>query len=236
MYCLHASIQKKDSSFGRIFDISKGNLHKIQFNIQCSLENNFTRGHDTNQILKFILTQIKDKFPWIKNLMFNDASERTCDNGEIISLATLSYLTTGKTWYEKNFGAFLEPSAQKEFKQKEAKFQEQKQKLSWEMMKESIQGNLPLPEEDMKQLQEESKTWQDFFGGLRDKAGIAEVCEFLSPWVSDFIHQFFEYEFMKTKYVMPVVSYPIQQTITEQQRGGKRLTRRYLRKSLRKQK
>lgn len=230
-YCIDAWINKKEYGSNIQFDVSRGSLISVKQNAQCSLENNLTRGHDTNQMLQFLITYIAKNQPYVKELTFNDASNRSCDNGNTISLAAMSYLSTGKTWYEKNFGAQIDSTYKKDFIEKEKKFQLFKKNTSWENMKRQISVKFPLSDEEIKELQEQSDTWQGFFGALRDKIGISEFCQFLQPWIPIFLDRFLKINFMFTPYLMPIKEWPIQQTITEQQRGGKRMTRKHSSKS-----
>ena len=135
VYCLDINIIKLTSNLAKTFNPTIANLSKIQWNQNCSLEHNFSRGIDTTMILKFAISYIKTAFPHVKGISFNDASFRTCDNGKNVSLAMMSYITTGKTWYEKNFGAYLESEYLDIFKVAEQRFIESKKNISWESMK-----------------------------------------------------------------------------------------------------
>jgi hypothetical protein len=84
-------------------------------------------------------------------MTFNDASFRTCDNGNQVSLAMMSYITTGKTWYEKNFGAYLESDYLSTFEAAEQKFLKSKMDTSWEALKTTIK-KYPIGEEKMKTM------------------------------------------------------------------------------------
>ena len=137
LYCLNIFIKKEQSIYSG-FNPSIAHLPGIEYNSECSLEYNFKRGIDTNMILKFAISYIYKNYPHVKGLSFNDASYRSCDNGNTVSLAIMSYIASGKTWYETHFGAYLEAEYISAFKSAEQRFQESKKIIQWEIMKNLI--------------------------------------------------------------------------------------------------
>ncbi len=227
-YCIYGFITKEESSIAKTDDISIGDFSKIHYNLECSLEHDFKRGADTNMILKLFLAYIHKHYPYVKYLKFDDASHRTCDDGQLIDLAEMTYITTGKTWYEKNFGAKLEKSSKTDFIKAEHRFQEMKLKVTWE----TFSGNFPkeilteIP--DMQKMYEEATTWQNFFGPLRERMGIENFCPFVAPWLEQFMHSYFGTKFIKFKYLMPVEPNTIPFIEQPYLKGGKRFTRKNL--------
>ena len=225
MYCLDINIIKYTSKMASTFDPTIANLSKIQWNQNCSLEYNFRRGIDSNMILKFAITYIQKTYPHVKGISFNDASFRTCDNGQNVSLAMMSYISTGQTWYEKNFGAYLEPEYISIFKSAKQRFIESKNNISWESMK-SIFRKFPMDESKMKTIFESATTWQDFFGPIKDIIGISEFCIFIAPWLDKFLNRTMRYNILGLQYILPIKDYGIVYTVSEYQRGGRGLTRK----------
>ena len=224
LYCLNVNIIKTTSPMARVIDPAIANLQKIEYNQQCSLEGNFKRGLDTNMILKFIITYIKTSYPHVTGLSFNDASYRSCDNGAQVSLAMMSYITTGKTWYQNNFGAFLDSKSDIIFQKVETEFQQKKSVVTWEILKGMI--DIPIEEDAMKEMYESAKTWQEFFGTLKDLLGVSEFCIFIAPWFDTFIKNYMRFNMMGLLYIIPVEDYGIVYTVSEYQRGGKAYTRK----------
>jgi hypothetical protein len=177
-------------------------------------------------ILKLFLSYIHTHYPHVRSLKFEDASYRACDNGQIVDLAEMSYLTTGSTWYEKNFGAILDPASQAQFKALETKFQTFKGELSWDSFRGFITTALPLAEAELKSLYESSTTWQDFFGALREKLGVEKFCPFVAPWLRTFMEFGFKRSFIQFAYRMPVEGNTIPFTELPYVRGGRRFTRK----------
>ena len=225
MYCIHIYIMKEKSIYSSRFDTSIANLPGIEYNQNCSLEYNFKRGNDTNMILKFAITYIHKTYPHVKGISFNDASFRTCDNGKQISLALMSYISTGKTWYEKNFGAYLSSKSLILFESINQRFQSAKTTISWEIMKNIMENQIPMEESKMKTMFESAATWQDFFGPIREVIGISEFCIFVEPWLDNFINETMDYNILGLQYILPVKDHTIVYIISDYQRGGKRFTR-----------
>ena len=180
----------------------------------------------TNMILKFIITYIKTSYPHVTGLSFNDASYRSCDNGAQVSLAMMSYITTGKTWYQNNFGAFLDSKSDSIFQKIETDFQQKKSLVTWEIFKGMIDNSLPIEEDAMKEMYDSAKTWQEFFGPLKDLLGVSEFCMFIAPWFDTFIKTYMRFNMMGLLYIIPIEDYGIVYTLSQYQRGGKAYTRK----------
>lgn len=225
IYCIDSLIEKPKYSDSP----ETGHLSKIRYDSECSLEHDFERGVDTNNLLKILLTYIARNFKQVKSLTFQDLSTRDCDNGMPVNLALMTYLWKGQTWYQKNFGAYLEGYNKERFDTLEKKFQEKKKNglVTWNIMKNMMPLDLPLPEDEMKQYFESAEIWQEFFKPIVDKIGIAAFCNFISGWIDRFILQFFNVPFISIQYNLPVKEYnDIQFTISDYVRGGKSKTRR----------
>lgn len=225
LYCIYIYIMKDKSIYSSRFDTSIANLPGIEYNQNCSLEYNFRRGIDSTMILKFAITYVFNKYPHVKGISFNDASFRACDNGKQVSLAMMSYISTGQTWYEKNFGAYLTSESFTHFEPIKQKFQDAKATLSWEIMKGIMDNSFPIDESKMKELYESAKTWQEFFGPIKDAIDISGFCIFVEPWLNNFINETMDYSILGLKYILPVKDYAVVYTLSEYQRGGRRFTR-----------
>ena len=228
LFCIDALINKPGSMMDRIgYDISVAHLSHIYYNINCSLEKNFQRGHDTNMILTLLLSYIKDNYKYIKSVSFNDSSSRECDNGNVVELSEMSYIRTGFTWYETHFSAYLAASDAHKFKKCEENFQKLKSEFKWENMKNYMSEQLPLDESIMHDIFENAKTWQDFFGPVSDRIGISEFCVFVAPWLHRFLTTTLRYNFSSGTYLFPIEKIPYIEYIIEiYTRGGRRYTRK----------
>jgi hypothetical protein len=222
IYCINVQIFKESSGY----DISEGNLIKIRYDTVCSLENNFVRGIDTTMILRVMCDYISKNYSYVKVLRFTDQSTRACNNGSTVNLYEMSFLTTGHTWYEKHFGAYLTKKSQSSFDDAVRRFQELKKNTRWVLVRDTITSELPLPESTLEDMYTKADTWQDFFSPLSIQMGIPKFCEFVSPWLDIFIKSHLHLQFMGLTYLLPITPMNTPYTITTYQRGGKRLTRK----------
>lgn len=231
LFCIDAFFYKPESSFARHgFDITNCTLSHIYHNLHCSLEHNFQKGVDTKIIMLLLISYIKTHYPYIRTLSLNDTSFRTCDNGTHVELAEMSYIRTGKTWYESNFHAYLEEPYLTKFTQATSIFNERKKLYTWDMMKSYILGELPLQEAEIKRRFESAQTWQEFFGPLSEEIGIADFCVFVSQWLHRFLTTNLGFQFSFVQYRVPIDKIDkIEFNETEYVRGGERFTRRALR-------
>lgn len=224
IYCIYVSLIKND---GKI--LSDGHLNKIRYDQVCSLENNFMRGIETNMILKLLLTYISRNYPIVKKLLFNDRSTITCPNGETIDLGLISYLVNGETWYEKHFGAFLEGLNLTTFRKFESDFQNRKKNTTWESFNEQMHRllQMPIPEEELKEIYTQSNTWQQFFKTINNKLDIFDFYTHVQPWIHRFMLVYFKHNIIGFNYQMPVKDYGINYVEGTYQRGGRKFTRRF---------
>ncbi len=206
-YCIYATLHTPNSIYVQrgLHDSSIGTIEHIYYNKSCSLEHNFVRGIDTNMILRLLITYIKQHYSYVKSLNFYDASSRTCDNGETVSLAAMTYLYSGSTWYEKNFNAYLSLTNARKFTQIEDQYNLQKRQYSWQLFSELyLKGALPLPEHSLQTLFDKARTWGEFFQPCYELLGISEFCKFVSPWLTLFIRQVMRHEFISLPYLFDV--------------------------------
>ena len=225
-FCIDGLVQKEDSLFAKYgLNVSNVYLSHIYYDLNCSLDGKFKRGIDTTMIMRLFISFLKNNYSHIKTVTFTDASTRQCDNNQYVELAEMSYIRTGKTWYETHFHAYLDPTDQSKFRQCQAKFTEAKKTITWDIMNQYISGPLPMEEDEMKQMFEEASTWQKFFGPLSEKITIARFCEFVAPWLHKFLTIHMGFQFSSVHYVIPLNTFaPIEYTIVEYKRGGRRFT------------
>lgn len=203
-YCIEAQLIKADSRMASFVDVSVGHLGHVYYHLECSLEHNFRRGLDTTMILRLALSYIHITYPHVKRMNFTDMSHRTCDNNQVINIAEMNYISTGKTWYEKHFHAYIEPKESAQFQQRERTIQEKKEQLTWEMFKGFILADLPLPDDELGTAYAAAKSWQDFFGPLRERLGVGEFSNWVVPWLHRFLEIHMEVNFAGLKFTMPI--------------------------------
>lgn len=227
LYCIHGYILQPKSVFAQYASSAYGSLPEVKWNALCSIEGGFVRGFDTRMIVRLLTAYIAANYPHIVGLRFTDTSERECQPGVSVSLAGISFLTTGKTWYEKTFGAYIDADDIRE-KQAIERFQAAKHSFPWSSMQRIMRiGDNP----ELQTQYESASTWQEFFGPLQAKMGVQAFCEFAAPWLDTFMGTIARIRFSKPTYVMPIhQTPPVRYTISEFASGGRRHRKRQTRK------
>jgi hypothetical protein len=212
---------------------SQGYLTKVRYDMLCSLEHSFAKGFDTKQIVYFLIQYINNKYSTVKELVFNDASTKKCDNETDVNLAVMTYLYLDKTWYEKNFGSYLADQSKSEFERILSRYNKSKN-IKWDEMSITIKNNeySGLSDIELCNLYDSTKTWKEFFETIYNKIEIADFCVFISSWIDNFILKYFN-NLQGLIYLMPIKDYKLQ--FTESEYNPKKGGRRYTRKSSRKQ-
>jgi hypothetical protein len=207
IYCLEGFIYKNEEKIRENNDVSIGTLVQVYYDQACSLEGNFTKGIDTKKLIHIFLSIIKNNYPHVSRIQLIDASTKACDNGSEVSLSNMLYVRKGQTWYESHFSAFMDPSYTKRFDDAVVRFNKSKINMSWKVFKGYIQGSLMLSETSMKNQYEQSKTWQEFFNWIATKLGDSKFCEFVSPWLNNFMFLKMGFNFSMASYYIPLITY-----------------------------
>jgi len=82
-------------------------LITTHYDERCSVDERLQRGEGTQHMISTALTFVSKMCPFIEGFEINDASTRQCDNNTTITLSYFSITKYQKTWYEKNFGAYI---------------------------------------------------------------------------------------------------------------------------------
>lgn len=199
-WCIHSTLHKDNNNKIK----EEGYLVKIRYDLLCSVEEKIQRGGDITKLLKLLIQYIHDTYPEVKYLSFNDLSTRRCDNESNINLAVMTYLYSGKTWYEKNFDVTISIQSKETLDKIVKKFNKSK-KESWSVIRDTIYNykELKYTECEIEKIYEEAITWNEFFEAIFKKIGIAKFCIFVSPWLDSFTIQYFN-NLMGLSYDMPI--------------------------------
>lgn len=198
IYCLEGFLYK---------DNPVGTLVQVYYDQACSLDGDFEKGIDTRNLIHLFLSIVKKNFKHVTRIQLTDASTKVCDNGSEVSLSNMLYARRGKTWYEQHFKAVLDTRDTAKFDNAVARFNAAKESMDWDNFSPFIKGELPLPQEEMEEIYTKSKTWQDFFGAVANKIGDAGFCEFVSPWLNDFMVAIMGFTFVMSSYYIPLITY-----------------------------
>ncbi len=204
----------------------QGYLIKARYDMLCSLEHSFAKGKDTRQLILFLIQYINNNYKSVKGLQFNDLSTRSCDNDVHVNLAVMTYLYSNKTWYQKNFGAFISPQNKEEFNKIIQKYNYSK-KIAWDIMKETIANceESGSSDDELEQLYNDANTWKEFFEPIYNKLEIADFCIFISNFIDKFIIKYFN-NLQGLTFIIPIRDYNIKYTENKHNRGGRRYTQK----------
>lgn len=225
VYCMYASVPKYDE-YDPNEPIDMGTLNSLKYNENCAIGNKLIKEDvDVKAIVKILITYIARTYPHVKGLRFTDTSEKTCDDGTKTDLSAMVFIRTGKTWYEKNFDAYIDPEFIRVYTADMERVQQKRQTTTWEMLVRKIPSLQQM--EDMRTVYESTTAWQEFFNAVYTRlGGDAQFCMFVSRWLNQFMTQYLRIRFTKYTYIMPVREYDIAFTIEPYTSGGGRHRRR----------
>lgn len=180
-------------------------MPKIEYDEKCSLTGRFNRGVDTLQILSLMISYITNEFPHIRHIAFEDFSYRKCNDRQHIDLAYFYYALYGQTWYMKKMGARFERAEDLEkFTNASRIFNEMKKTMKWEDYDDCVSTEHPLPTDTIIKIYNAADTWHSFFRELSNQVDIAELCEYMSPWITTFIKKYTDLHFTAMKFIIDV--------------------------------
>ena len=137
---IHSTIHKDNNKIKE-----EGFLVKIRYDMLCSVEEKIQAGGDIKYLLQLLIQYIHDTYPEVKYLLFNDLSTRRCDNEINVNLAVMTYLYSGKTWYEKNFDVTIANQSKVALDDIIIKLNKSKINTSWSEVKDMIYNYKELP-------------------------------------------------------------------------------------------
>lgn len=219
IYCVDITLSK---DIGHTYK-SRGFLTKIRWDGECSLYHPFEKGTDTIMILKLAMTYLHRNYPTVSHLTFTDMSTRQCDNGASVSLSGMKLFTDGKTWYETQFHAVMDPDYQSAYDAMMKYATELKHTLPWEtFVYDTVNNPTILGINQIREVYQKSTTWQEFFCYVRSQLGVSKFCICLSEkgWFDQFIQTRLRFHLMSVQYLIDPSQYDTEYTL-EPMQGGK---------------
>lgn len=225
IYCMDVQLLKDTLN-----TITTGYLTKARWDISCSIGEPFEKGSDTIIMIKLLVTYIKDNYPHILQLLFNDMSTKSCNDNSSVSLAAMKLLTDGQTWYETHFDTSMDILNKYIYTTIKENITKKKRELSFDVF--SIYSNiniLQIPNNTLRQLYNTSNNWQDFFSNIRDIIGISQFCIWLSNhnWLDIFVHTILKINISTLQFALNIKKYDeIQYNIVNNTGGKYRTTKK----------
>ena len=190
-------------------------------------------GSGTIAMINTILSEAVKRYPYVKMFTFTDNSHITCDNGNGISLLSLSVVEHRKTWYERNFNATLVDSTLAKKYQDGLKILEDPElKLPFSDFKNII-NSYTTTSTALKPYYENSANYFEFFGTILRAEGKSGLCNLIADWIDIFLSYIFQFNPLTASWAIPSDS--ITEVLTTEfklnrkpanQIGGRRSTRR----------
>ena len=203
--CLSLNLQTIESKeiFGEKL-IAIANLNNIEKYYECILhtitEDEFENTQFTKEMLLRVFDYIRENYPHVKTIKFNDKSYIPCDRkkNDTVDLLTYSIALYGKTWYENNFNAYLPKIQAKKYYEEIQKYMSKttKKNMSWInfskeiFMKASENAyNIFMKNEDkFRYIYDNSATFPDFFKTISKLIDREQKCSFFKYWMEQFIY------------------------------------------------
>ena len=202
-YCVRAHLSKQADG---TVDPSAF-IDRVRWDAECSYDSPFERGKDTTMIFNLIITYIKDHYPDVQNVEFNDVSNRKCDNGGSVNLAAMKLFTDGETWYESHVKAKIDPRFETLYRTILADANRTKQNMSWEDAKRRVPWSAAgIAEEELKEQYETTDTWREWLRWIRTKKGDSAFCNWLSysGWFDEFLRSVLKFNIMQFIYTIDI--------------------------------
>jgi hypothetical protein len=182
-------------------------LITTHYNEKCSVNEKLERGEGTQHMINTAMYFVSKMCPFIEGFDINDASTRQCDNNTTIILSYFSITNYGKTWYEKNFKAYIE------HKDKRNKYENIISELlmrelpDWDIFEAMFLRNVNKDIKIiLKNIYDISKTYKLLFKNIHNE-GISKACIYLQPWIEQLmLSTDLRNYVMFTQWIIPVES------------------------------
>ena len=203
IYVMYPELKKEIPSIN--YKLAK--LTTTHYNEKCSVDEKLERGEGTQHMINTAMYFVSRMCPFIEGFDINDASTRQCDNDTTIILSYFSITNYGKTWYEKNFKAFIADGI------KRKKYESIVSELllhelpSWEVFNAIFLRNVNKDiKEILKNIHEHSTTYKSLFKNIHSE-GISKACIYLQPWIENvMLSTDLRNYVMYTQWIIPVES------------------------------
>ena len=187
------------------------NMPHAMYDEKCAITH-LDKGDGSRIMIKTILEYIKQNYPTIKEIKYDDMSSIECATDEELSQATnrkrgthlkpmslynLSIAYNGQTWYEKYFGA-----------KKVKKHEKYRERVTTLLQTKPPHFNDFLkitraPEklwDELFKFYEGAKTYSDFFHSIPKP----ERCQLLRPWIDEFMKHYLDDVFSNSGWIIPM--------------------------------
>lgn len=203
IYVMYPEFKKEIPSIN--YKLAK--LTTTHYNEKCSVDEKLERGEGTQHMINTAMYFVSRMCPFIEGFDINDVSTRQCDNDTTITLSYFSITNYGKTWYEKNFKAFIADGIK--HKKYESIVSEilLRELPSWDVFNALFLRNVKKDIKDvLKNIHQHSTTYKSLFKNIHSE-GISKACIYLQPWIENvMLSTDLRNYVMYTQWIIPVES------------------------------
>lgn len=208
--CVSISINTPDSLLVErgYHKLDEATLPILAWDSQCAVSPNLQRGIGTIHMIKTALSEAKKRYSYIKLFTLTDNSTITCDNTKGIPLLFFSIAEHSKTWYERQFGAYIvDPSLNKRYHNGILTLNDAEVKLDWNSFESLLKPyttaeNISI----LKPYYVETATYAEFFKQLLKKEGKRKLCTHIVNWIDVFFTYIFQFDPTAVLWAIPADS------------------------------
>ena len=200
IYVMYPELKRKIPTTN--YKIAK--LITTHYNEKCSIDEKLEKG--THHMINTAMYFVSRMCPFIEGFDINDASTRQCDNNTTIILSYFSITKYGKTWYEKNFKAFIADDIKRKKYESIVSDLFSSKLPDWEVFNAIFLRNMNNDIKNIKHLYEGSTTYRSLFKKIHNE-GISKACIYLQPWIENLmLTTDLRNYVMYTQWIIPVES------------------------------
>ena len=178
----------------------------IGYGRRCNLTNDMPGGEGTRKMVQAAMTFVLQRYPWITAFKLTDASTFVCVESFEMNLADVSWVTHGKTYYERHFGAsLLEPNLAAAYAADTARLNGSLPEFA-DFAQLARLSSVPRDKiELLKKAHSGAATYRDLFARLKAECG-ARYCDALHPWLAGFVVTMSRHPYWSSYWVIPAAN------------------------------
>lgn len=160
-------------------------LITTHYNEKCAVNEKLERGEGTRHMINTAMYFVSKACPFVEGFEINDASTRTCDNNTTITLSYFSITNYNKTWYEKNFKAYIGDRDKQEKYNKIIGELQARSLPEWETFDAIfLRTTDKTHKQRLESIYSKSTTYGSLFKNIH-KEGVSTACILLQSWIEN---------------------------------------------------
>ena len=240
--CVNISVSRPDSLLVErgFHTLDTATIPVLAWDSKCAIDKDLEKGAGTIAMIRIVLSETLKRYPYVNRYTFHDNSLIKCDNGKQISLLHLSVIEHNKSWYERQFNAYiLNTEMNGKYKNGIIALNTPEVKESFDTFKKIIYPSKASGIEALQSYYETSATYHDFFTSILKKEGKKGLCSMIAGWIDIFLLYIFRFNPLSVEWAIDKESIQLQEvsetrlTHKPNQSGGRRYTKKNILKVMR---